>query len=157
MFKVVHEENEANSHTPAAVGGSLLDEIVRDGARQMPAAALQAEVAAYIKSLRQAARRERALAGGPQRLSRRAAHVPYAGADDGRGRPHVPLEQVGGPVRGPAAAFGEPAWDGEVVEGDHGTEAAFDGAVDHAPVVGDLGLGEVAGAGSMRAHAMLKR
>jgi putative transposase len=30
------------------VGGSLLDEIVRDGARQMLAAALQAEVAAYI-------------------------------------------------------------------------------------------------------------
>ena len=33
---------------PAAVGGSLLDELVRDGARQMLAAALQAEVAAYI-------------------------------------------------------------------------------------------------------------
>jgi transposase-like protein len=30
------------------VGGSLLDELVRDGARQMLAAALQAEVAAYI-------------------------------------------------------------------------------------------------------------
>ena len=29
--------------------GSLLDEIVRDGARQMLAAALQAEVAAYIE------------------------------------------------------------------------------------------------------------
>ena len=28
--------------------GSLLDELVRDGARQMLAAALQAEVAAYI-------------------------------------------------------------------------------------------------------------
>jgi transposase-like protein len=36
--------------TPAApaVGGSLIDEIVRDGARRMLAAALEAEVAAYI-------------------------------------------------------------------------------------------------------------
>jgi putative transposase len=32
----------------AATGGSLIDEIVRDGARQMLAAALEAEVAAYI-------------------------------------------------------------------------------------------------------------
>lgn len=32
-----------------AAGGSLLDEIVRDGARQMVAAALQAEVAAYVR------------------------------------------------------------------------------------------------------------
>src|SRR5258705_8685365 len=36
--------------TPAApvAGGSLIDEIVRDGARRMLAAALEAEVAAYI-------------------------------------------------------------------------------------------------------------
>jgi hypothetical protein len=33
------------------VAGSLLDEIVRDGARQMLAAALQAEVATYIDAL----------------------------------------------------------------------------------------------------------
>ena len=44
MLKVVQEENESNE----SAGGSLLDEIVRDGARQMLAAALQAEVAAYI-------------------------------------------------------------------------------------------------------------
>jgi putative transposase len=43
MLKVVHEENESNE-----ASGSLLDEIVRDGARQMLAAALQAEVAAYV-------------------------------------------------------------------------------------------------------------
>src|SRR5215210_7178044 len=43
MLKVVHEGSEANE-----TGGSLLDEIVRDGARQMLAAALRAEVAAYI-------------------------------------------------------------------------------------------------------------
>jgi transposase-like protein len=43
MLKVVQDPAEANS-----AGGSLLDEIVRDGARQMLAAALQAEVAAYV-------------------------------------------------------------------------------------------------------------
>ena len=48
MLKVVQEENETNAHAPVAVGGSLLDELVRDGARQMLATALQAEVAAYI-------------------------------------------------------------------------------------------------------------
>jgi hypothetical protein len=48
VLKVVHEESEPNEHTPAAVGGSLLDGIVRDGARQILATALQAEVAAYI-------------------------------------------------------------------------------------------------------------
>ena len=32
----------------ATVGGSVIDEIVRDGARRMLAAALEAEVAAYI-------------------------------------------------------------------------------------------------------------
>jgi putative transposase len=46
MLKVVHDI-EASNETGAA-GGSLLDEIVRDGARAMLAAALQAEVAAYI-------------------------------------------------------------------------------------------------------------
>ncbi len=49
MLTVVNEAAEANQHTPAAVGGELLDELVRDGARQMLAAALQAEVAAYIE------------------------------------------------------------------------------------------------------------
>lgn len=50
MLKVVEEENRANAHAPAGVGGSLLDEIARDGARQMLAAALHAEVAAYIEA-----------------------------------------------------------------------------------------------------------
>jgi len=49
VLKVVEEESESNAHAPAAVGGSLLDEIVRDGARQMLAAALQAEVAVYVE------------------------------------------------------------------------------------------------------------
>ena len=48
MLKVVQEEAGSNAHVPAAVGGSLLDELVRDGARAMLAAALQAEVAAYV-------------------------------------------------------------------------------------------------------------
>ena len=39
-------------HASAAVGGSVLDEVIRDGARQMLAAALQAEVAAYIDAHR---------------------------------------------------------------------------------------------------------
>ena len=47
MLKVVHEE-PGSTHVPAAVGGSLLDELVRDGARAMLATALQAEVAGYV-------------------------------------------------------------------------------------------------------------
>jgi putative transposase len=43
MLKVVPDPDHANPTD----GGSLLDEIVRDGARQMLAAALQAEVATY--------------------------------------------------------------------------------------------------------------
>ena len=45
MLTVVHDAEEANG---GEAGRSLLDEIVRDGARQMLAAALQAEVAAYV-------------------------------------------------------------------------------------------------------------
>jgi transposase-like protein len=49
MLKVVHEE--AGVSEDRAVGdSSLLDEIVRDGARAMLAAALQAEVAAYVEA-----------------------------------------------------------------------------------------------------------
>ena len=47
MLKVVHDPVEPNS-----AGGSVLDEIVRDGARQMLAAALQAEVAAFVDAHR---------------------------------------------------------------------------------------------------------
>ncbi len=49
MLKVVHEENEPNQ-AGAESAESLLDAIVRDGARQMLAAALQAEVAAYVEA-----------------------------------------------------------------------------------------------------------
>ena len=48
MLKVVQADSESNE----SAGGSLLDEIVRDGARQMLAAALQAEVAAYVEAFR---------------------------------------------------------------------------------------------------------
>ena len=47
MLTVVHDVESPNDD--AGAGRSLLDEIVRDGARQMLAAALQAEVAAYIE------------------------------------------------------------------------------------------------------------
>src|SRR3954453_20818353 len=47
MLKVVHDAVEPNENDIVA-GRSLLDEIARDGARQMLAAALEAEVAAYI-------------------------------------------------------------------------------------------------------------
>jgi hypothetical protein len=47
MLTVVHDAEEANDNV--SNGRSLLDEIVRDGARQMLAAALQAEVAAYVE------------------------------------------------------------------------------------------------------------
>jgi hypothetical protein len=47
MLKVVHDETEANATTASTASSSLLDEIVRDGARQM-LAALQAEVAADL-------------------------------------------------------------------------------------------------------------
>ena len=43
MFTVVDDPAQPNS-----AGGSMLDEIVREGARQMLAAALLAEVAAYL-------------------------------------------------------------------------------------------------------------
>ena len=46
MLKVVHNAEVSNEN---AAGASLLDEIVRDGARVMLAAALQAEVAAYVE------------------------------------------------------------------------------------------------------------
>jgi putative transposase len=47
MLKVVHDAEASHENAACA---SLLDEIVRDGARAMLAAALQAEVAAYIES-----------------------------------------------------------------------------------------------------------
>src|SRR5690242_13086177 len=48
MLTVVHDAQEANDSADGE-GRSLLDEIVRDGARQMLAASLKAEVAAYVE------------------------------------------------------------------------------------------------------------
>jgi transposase-like protein len=49
VLTVVNSEEPIPAAAPAGlVGGSLIDEIVRDGARRMLAAALEAEVAAYI-------------------------------------------------------------------------------------------------------------
>ena len=50
MLKVVQENNESNHDEPNVAGVSLLDEIVRDGARQMLTAALQAGVAAFVEA-----------------------------------------------------------------------------------------------------------
>src|SRR5665647_3039129 len=50
MLKVVQAEAQLEEHGPVAVGGALLDELVRDGARAMLAAALRAEVAAYVEA-----------------------------------------------------------------------------------------------------------
>ena len=47
MFTVVAQEGSEKSAADSS--GSLLDELVRDGARQMLAAALRAEVAAYVE------------------------------------------------------------------------------------------------------------
>src|SRR5271163_131175 len=47
MLTVVHDVDASNKNGMA--GGSLLDEIVRDGARAMLAAALQTEVTAYVE------------------------------------------------------------------------------------------------------------
>jgi len=67
MLTVVHDAQEANDKT--AGHRSLLDEIVRDGARQMLAAALQAEVAAYIEQFADQLDEDGRRLGGAQRLS----------------------------------------------------------------------------------------
>jgi hypothetical protein len=48
MLTVVHDAESANESGGGAAR-SLLDEIVRDGARRMLAAALRAEVAEYVE------------------------------------------------------------------------------------------------------------
>ncbi len=47
MLKVVQEDSKSSDEA-ASAGGPLLDALVREGARQMLATALQVEVAAYI-------------------------------------------------------------------------------------------------------------
>jgi transposase-like protein len=51
VLKVVHDENVSGA-TGGSAAWSVLDEVVRDAARQMLAAALRAEVAAYIDAHR---------------------------------------------------------------------------------------------------------
>jgi putative transposase len=51
MLTVVQDQESSNENV-GGVGRSLLDEIVRDGARQMLAAALPAEIAACIDAFR---------------------------------------------------------------------------------------------------------
>ena len=52
MLKVVPGASDPSATSGSAASLSPLDEIVRDGARQMLAAALQAEVAAYVEQFR---------------------------------------------------------------------------------------------------------
>jgi putative transposase len=66
MLKVVQEGSEANE-----TGASMLDEIVRGGARQMLAAALRAEVAAYVD-----AHRDQVGADGRRLVVRNGFHEP---------------------------------------------------------------------------------
>ena len=94
-----------------AGGGSLLDAIVRDGARQMLAAALQAEVAAYVE-----AHADELDADGHRLVVRNGYHEPRqvttaAGAVAVR-QPRVNdkrIEQVGGERKRFASAI-LPAW-----------------------------------------------
>jgi hypothetical protein len=48
MLRLVTPQAPAPAAAGETVGGSLIDEIVRDGARRMLATALKAEVAAYL-------------------------------------------------------------------------------------------------------------
>ncbi len=50
MLKVVQDSSLSSDVADDGEGRSVLDELVRQGARQMLAAALQAEVAAYIEA-----------------------------------------------------------------------------------------------------------
>ena len=66
MFTVVAREDSQKS---TAVVGSLLDELVRDGARQMLAAALQAEVAAIESTFATARLRTKVTKGPGSRMA----------------------------------------------------------------------------------------
>jgi len=77
-----------NKHALAAVGRSLLDELVRDGARQMLGVALQAEVAAYVEAFADQvdgaghrAEREVATAAGVVPVRRRGSTTCHPGRD----------------------------------------------------------------------------
>jgi len=74
VLKVVHDDQQPNDNdSPDTIGGSVAaDEIVRDGARQMLAAALRAEIAAYIDAHADELDEHGRPAGGPQRSPRTA-------------------------------------------------------------------------------------
>ena len=77
MLTVV--QDGSSGEEPAA-SGSLIDEIVREGARRMLAEALHAEVDAYIAAVRWRAGRERPPPGGAQRLPPAREVLTSAGA-----------------------------------------------------------------------------
>jgi hypothetical protein len=82
MLTVVHDAESANEDD--GVGRrSLLDEIVRDGARQMLAAALQAEVAAYVDQFADQLDQNGRRLVGPQRVSPRTRGADRRGCGHG--------------------------------------------------------------------------
>ena len=121
--------------TAATRDGSLIDEIVREGARRMLAAALEAEVNSYIAELADETRRARAAPGGPQR-------PPPAPDGDHRGRAGRGQGAAGerqarrrGDRRAQAVLLGDPAAVvPQVPEGQRGAAAALPAR----PVVGGL-------------------
>jgi hypothetical protein len=71
MLTVVPEASYPNATSGSAASLSPLDEIVRDGARQMLAAALSAEVAASVEQFR-----DEVLEAGHRRVVRHGYHAP---------------------------------------------------------------------------------
>jgi len=51
MFTVVQEDSDRLDSAVGESSGSLIDETVRDGARRILAAALEAEVAGYVRAV----------------------------------------------------------------------------------------------------------
>jgi hypothetical protein len=95
MLGLVHDGSESAVPGGPAAGSSLLDEIVRDGARRMFAAALQTEVTAYVDQFVDEVDENGSPTGGPQRLPRaqggghrgRCGAGPPAAVDDTPGPP----------------------------------------------------------------------
>ena len=115
MLTVVHDAESSNDN--AGASRSLLDEIVRDGARQMLAAALQAEVAAYVEQFVDQ------VDDNGRRLVVRNGYHRERGADRGRGserdRAAGQRPPCGPRYRGAAAVFfGDPAGLGTQVAAD---------------------------------------
>jgi hypothetical protein len=129
MLGVVSEEpNDGDDHTTAAAAAptSLIDQIVRDGARRMLAEALQAEVEGYIAEF--VAERDE---NGRRLVVRNGCHQRRRGGGDrtaDQRPPHRPRHR-----RAAAVLLGDPA---AVVPQDLRTEDAFHVVVPSLPGMG---------------------